>query len=486
MLLTLTTTHSPATDLGHLLGKNPARLQHFALAFGSAWVFYPDVADDLCTVALVVDVDPVALTRRRQGPALAPWVNDRPYVASSFTSVAIAQVFRSALQGTSKDRPELALTPLPLVARLAVVACTEGVARLCFEPLGYVVEVEAVVAREGDSGDGGEVAGETRPALLQLTLRHTVRLADLLSHLYVLLPVLDDDKHYYVGKEELEKLLDHGSTWLAAHPAKDLITRRYLKHLRFLSNEALERLTAGEDVVDDDAAAAAEAGLEGVISADTTAEASVESSTATSLVLSLNDRRLDQVADLLEERRVSRVIDLGCGEGKLLRRLLKQSSIVEVVGVDVSTRALAMAADRLRIDEMPAKKRARLRLFQGSLFYRDARFRGFDAAVAVEVIEHLPLSRLPTFERVLFGDAAPPLVIITTPNVEYNVRYNLAVDSFRHSDHRFEWSRAEFAAWAGRTAEVFGYDVEFVAVGDVDDEVGPPTQMAVFTRRSPA
>src|SRR5215204_5420209 len=131
MLLTITTTHQPATDLGYLLHKNPARAQHFALSFGAAHVFYPEANTGRCTAALVLDVDPVGLVRGRRGPEgegglLMQYVNDRPYVASSFLSVAMADVFGTAMTGRSKERQELADTALPLEARLATVPCRGG------------------------------------------------------------------------------------------------------------------------------------------------------------------------------------------------------------------------------------------------------------------------------------------------------------------------------------------------------------------------
>jgi 3' terminal RNA ribose 2'-O-methyltransferase Hen1 len=462
MLLTITTTHQPATDLGYLLYKNPARAQSFPLSFGQAHVFYPEVSEERCTAAVLLDVDPVGLVRG--GSAGAPdqqYVNDRPYVASSFLSVAIAQVFGSALAGKSKERPELAGTPIPLEARIAVVPCRGGeeMLRRLFKPLGYTLEVERHPLDETFPA-----WGESR--YYTVTLRGTARLADLLRHLYVLVPVLDDAKHYWVGDDEVEKLLRQGEGWLAGHPERDMIARRYLRHRHSLAREALSRLV-------DDEEPGAEAETEVAEAPETVAEERI----------GLNQQRLGAVAAALRASGAARVVDLGCGEGRLLRMLLDDRQFTEIVGMDVAVRTLETARDRLRLESMPPKQRERIRLIHGSLMYRDPRVAGFDAAAVVEVVEHLDPPRLRAFERVLFEFARPATVVMTTPNRDYNATWEtLPAGAFRHKDHRFEWTRAEFREWAGRIAERFGYTVRFLPVGPEDPALGSPTQMGVFTR----
>jgi 3' terminal RNA ribose 2'-O-methyltransferase Hen1 len=466
MLLTISTTHAPATDLGYLLHKNPARVQSFPLAYGQAHVCYPEAGPERCTAALLLDVDPVGLVRNRRGPpgeggALDQYVNDRPYVASSFVSVAIAQVYGSALAGRSKERPELVETPLPLEAKLAVLPCRGGedFLRRLFEPLGH-----AVTARRHPLDESFPDWGES--PYFTVELRAACRLRQLLAHLYVLIPVLDDDKHYWVTEDEIAKLLRHGEGWLATHPERELIARRYLKHQRRLTDQALARL-AEEDRPDPDAVAEAQA----------TEEAALESR------LSLNEQRLGAVAAVLGDSGARRVLDLGCGEGKLLRELVRDASFTEVVGMDVSHRALEIARERLNRDRLTPAQQERVRLIQGSLTYRDRRLAGYDAAAVVEVIEHLDPPRLAAFERVLFEFARPGTVVLTTPNAEYNVKFEtLPAGTFRHRDHRFEWTRAEFQEWAGRVARRFGYATQFLPVGREDPAAGPPTQMAVFRR----
>ena len=198
---------------------------------------------------------------------------------------------------------------------------------------------------------------------------------------------------------------------------------------------------------------------------------------------SLNDQRLAAVVGALRDGGARRIVDLGCGEGKLLAALLHESWVEHVVGVDVAWRSLEVAARRLHLEDMAPRQRARVELLQGALTYRDKRLRGFDAAAVVEVVEHLDPPRLDAFEQALFGDARPASVVVTTPNIEYNALFEgLPAGSLRHRDHRFEWTRAELAGWADGVAGRNGYQVELAPIGPVDDRLGSPTQMAVFHR----
>lgn len=465
MLLTITTTHQPANDLGYLLHKHPERFQSFDLSFGKAHVYYPEVNAERCSACLLLDVDAVGMVRSRnadQSFLLAQYVNDRPYAASSFMSVAIAQVFGSALQGRCKDRPELASTAIPLTARIDVLPVRGGerFLRGVFEPLGY--EVEAVRSpldeRFPEWGESPYFA---------VTVRKTTTLAELLTHLYVLIPVFDNNKHYWVGDDEMEKLLAKGEGWLAQHPEKEEITRRYLKYQPSLFRLALARLVEEEEPAETDEGDQPKEKAEEVLEKP----------------ISLNEQRLGAVVASLRASGAKRVLDLGCGEGKLIRELLKDKQFDEVMGLDVSIRTLEVAQRRLKVDRLPTMQTNRLKLIHGSLMYRDKRLEGFDAAAVVEVIEHLDPPRLSAFERVLFEFARPKTVVLTTPNREFNVTWEtLPAGKFRHPDHRFEWNRQEFQAWAHGIAERFGYVVRFLPVGPEHSDYGPPTQMGVFER----
>jgi 3' terminal RNA ribose 2'-O-methyltransferase Hen1 len=450
VLLTVTTTHRPATDLGYLLVKHPDRVHRFDVPTGTAYVLYPEATDERCTAALLLDVDPQRLRAQHDAFALGQFVNDRPYAASSLLASALAKVFRSALRGASKDRPELVATPLPLTIRVPVLRGTTELATRLFEPLGWSVTATPIPLEPVLGGDSHYV---------DLELSGELTLAAALNHLYVLLPVLDDAKHYWVAPDEIDKLLRSGAGWLAAHPEKVLIARRYLVHKRALTTTALQM-------------------LEGEEAEEPPAEEDAELPVLRKQ--SLADQRRDAVLAALAEVGASRVLDLGCGGGALLTALLKDRRYTEVVGTDVSARALEIAARRLRLDRMPERQRDRLKLWQSALTYRDDRLRGYDAAVLMEVIEHVDPPRLPALEASVFGHARPGTVVVTTPNAEYNVNYP-GLTGLRHSDHRFEWSRAEFAAWAHGVAGNYGYSVTVRGVGDVDETTGSPTQLALFT-----
>jgi 3' terminal RNA ribose 2'-O-methyltransferase Hen1 len=425
---------------------------------------YPEATPERSEFALLLDIDPVALVRGRAGSSgaglLEQYVNDRPYAASSFLSVAMARAVREALAGKSKERQLLADTAIPLEAVVAPlpVRGPAGLVERLFTPVGYAVEVTRHPL-DPERPDWGEAP------YITLRLSGTKRLAELLTHLYVLLPVLDDKKHYYVDQSELEKLFARGEGWLQAHPERELIVGRYLRRLRSLVKEALARLAADEPEPEErlDPAARGEA------------EHEVEKP------LRLHERRLDRVAEVIGETGAKRVLDLGCGDGKLLTRLLRLCGIEQIVGVEVSSAELARAERRFA--DLPEAARRRLTLQQGSLLYRDTRLRGFDAAALVEVIEHVEPDRLHHVERALFGDARPGLVVVTTPNREFNTLFpSLPTGRFRHPDHRFEWKRAEFQVWAGRIGETYGYTVRHEGLGEEDPELGAPSQMAVFSR----
>ena len=472
MLFTINYVGKNATDLGYLLHKNPYRPQTADFNFGRVHVFYPEASEESCTAALLLDMDPIDLARGRPGsPArgLFDYVNDRPYVSSSFMSTAISRIYGTAMAGRCETKQELADTALDLSVTLTMLPCRGNTDMLekVFAPLGYEISWDEYPLDECFPEWG-------LACYVNLKLHGKKRLRDLLRHIYVLIPVFDFRKHYWIGEDEIDKLLSHGEGWLENHPEKNFITRRYFTRIKPYYRLALERMEQNEG--------------------ETSTETEDIIEEKTEIELSLNEQRLAAVAEELKACGADSVIDLGCGEGNLLQLLIKEKSFTTLAGSDVSVSALERAADRLKLEPpwedreytiKTAGQKKHLKLFQSSLYYRDKRFKGYDAAVIVEVIEHLDQSRLPSFESIIFTDAAPLTVIITTPNKEYNINYKgFTEDSFRHPDHRFEWSRREFRAWAEAVACRYGYSLRIEEIGQRDDELGSPTQMGVFTKNT--
>lgn len=454
MFLSIATTHKPATDLGFLLMKHPDRVHETELSFGKATIVFPQADALRCEAALILDVDPVGLVRGRGGGdgLLSQYVNDRPYAATSFLAVALNRALRTAMSGQSRERPDLAQTPIPLEIRVTPLPGGAQIVAQFFRPLGWDVDMQPV------AGAGRYVS---------LTLRGVHRVADALSHLYVLIPALDADKHYWVGDDEVEKLMAKAGAWLADHPAKEQIAQRYLKRRPSLVKAALARLAPEEmDEAEETTEGAPRLAPEEALEAP----------------LRLNDVRLETVHETLKTLQAWRLADLGCGEGKLLQRLAQDRKFSRLYGLDTAARELEKAGRRLKLERAGAPVE-RITLLHGALTYRDPRWHDVDAACLVEVIEHLDAERLPTLEKVVFGHARPKHVIVTTPNVEHNALFpSMKPGAMRHPDHRFEWTRAEFQAWAQGVCTRHGYDVTFHGIGTDDAVHGPPTQMGVFTR----
>lgn len=476
MLLTITLeppagSGIDATALSHLLRKHPAKVQSFELPVGRAHVFYPECTEQRTTAALLMEIDPIALVRNKRfrgdSGILDYYVNDRPFVASSLMSVAIGKVLRSAMTDTSEAYPELAKSPLPLRLELPVIS-TRGrsgqyLAHRLFTPLGWRVNQSRIPLDENYPH-----WEDSHYSSLELT--GSVRLDHALRQLYVLLPVLDDSKHYWVSDDEAEKLSRQGEGWLEKHPERSMITHRYLAHQKDLVSLAEARLGSGSGIVP---------ASQGQAEKPSAPMAAATEQASTPLRV---QRALDVIA-ALKDCAAHRVVDLGCGPGALLRRLQQDSYFTKFVGTDVSAKSLEQAATALHLDELSPAERERVELLHSSAVYRDKRLYGYDAVVLMEVIEHLDLTRLDALEDAVFAGIAPRSVIVTTPNSEYNTHYpNMPAGTLRHRDHRFEWTRAQFSHWAQRIAEQHHYTVEYRGIGPDSAAEGTPTQMAIFTK----
>lgn len=455
MLLTITYRGKNPEDLGYLLHKNPNRVQYVELTYGRACIYYPKLSEDIATCAMLLDINPVDLARGKvgsEGGGLFDYVNDRPYAASSFMSNAISRAFGTAMSGRSKERQELADMALNLEAFISMLPCRTDISYIdkVFGPLGYETQVEEFLLDDQNPSWG-------RSPYINLTIRGKVRLRDMLNHLYILIPVFDRQKHYWISRDEVDKLLYHAKEWLKDHPEMRFITGRYLERKTSLVKWAYsEMLDGAEEPVSYE--------VRTVEPAD-----------------SLNTLRLRAVLEAALKSGASSVIDMGCGEGNLLRLLVRENQFSRIGGTDVSCRCLETAASRLKLNERPHLK-DKVALFQSSLTYRDKRFAGYDAAVVVEVIEHLEPERLEAFVRAVFEYAKPYTVIITTPNRDYNVNYpGILAGRLRHPDHRFELTKAEFEKFVRDIESKFGYEAVISGIGEPDAQHGCPTQMGVFT-----
>ncbi|MDR1657392.1 MAG: 3' terminal RNA ribose 2'-O-methyltransferase Hen1 [Deltaproteobacteria bacterium] len=456
MLLNLTCHGPHAADFSYLLHKAPASVNIIELPFGEAVVFYPLIEEQKLTCSMLIDIDPLTMAKgEARFSGLFDYLSDRPYAATSFMSVAIARVFGTALSGRCQNRPEVVTQKLSLQADIFMLRCGHlEYLNSIFEPLGYETNFEIFPVDK-------EFPKLGRSPYVNLTIKGEVTLQDLLRHLYVLIPVFDGRKHYWIGRDEVEKLLRHGQGWLSEHPQRGHIARRYLSRLNQLTNMALGRLDNGES-------GARELEPEPGTSAEPPEK------------LSLNRLRLEVVLAELKASGVTSVLDFGCGEGKLLRRLLREKQFERVAGLDVSLLTLKRAeAGLLRVFKTIPP---RLELLHGAMTYKDQRLKGFTAVVCQEVIEHLDPWRRPAMEKIVFEYIGAKVVVVTTPNREYNVNYFSLKDQLRHRDHRFEWDRQEFGKWAASVAQTYGYTVRLSGIGDLDESAGQPTQIGVFSQ----
>jgi 3' terminal RNA ribose 2'-O-methyltransferase Hen1 len=459
LVLIITATCQPATDLGFLLHKNPGTIFRANLSFGRAMIFYPTAESDTTTAVLQLEIDPVKLVRgsgEASGP-LDQYVNDRPYTANSYLSVAIADTLGSALNGRSRERQALAETPIPLEIRLPVLPCRGGSQQIrdLFGPVGWEVEAQPTPLDPENPGWGDSCNWD-------VTLTGVMTLSTALRSVYILVPSLDAKKHYFMGEAEVQKLLDKGEGWLAVHPAKDEIVSGFLGRRRALKDLALRQLASQDEA------------LSPVAMEDESLEAPAPQAPR------LHTLRRQRLKEIIESRRPTSLLDLGCGDGGFLKMLLPIRGLSRLAGMDISLLSLQRAVRKLGLETAGPALKERVQLFHGSLTYRDRRLEGYEVCTLVEVIEHLDPPRLEALEETVFGQARPEVILLTTPNRDYNQKYGL--EGMRHSDHRFEWTRAEFQAWAEGVASRHGYKVRLEGIGEDDAECGAPSQLAEFSR----
>ncbi|MFN8672328.1 MAG: 3' terminal RNA ribose 2'-O-methyltransferase Hen1 [Candidatus Sericytochromatia bacterium] len=461
MLLSITCEDKNCQELSWILHKRPDKIQSFPIISGNAYVFYPEYSDNKVKVCLALDIDTINLVRKLRLPvasyALQHYVNDKPYTASSFMSSAIANVFSSALNGICKEKPEIVDLILPLEVEISVLKVLGGEALIkrLFEPLGYQIEVESFNLDEDFKNWG-------KSRYYKIKLKNNITIKELLSHLYVLIPVFDMDKHFYIGTTEVESFLKKGDKWLQIHPEKGAIVRRYFKNLGKYSNLVLNRLNDSLE--------------------NTYQEMEIPKEIKEKKE-SLQKIRLNTVLEKLENLYTTSVVDIGCGEGMLLKLLKSKKRFEKICGTDVMYQNLLIAKDKLDLEETTTHRADRIKLFQSSILYKDERLKEYETVCLIEVIEHIEEDRLDSLEEILFGYLNPKYAIISTPNAEYNAVYMPEnPTNFRHDDHRFEWNRDQFRQWVNKICEKFSYSAEFFDIGDVHEKLGTPTQAVIFKR----
>jgi 3' terminal RNA ribose 2'-O-methyltransferase Hen1 len=468
VFLSIATTRQGAKDLGFLLYKHPDRVFRSDASRNakmSAVGFYPEATDERCEFCLVVEVDPVERVRGASwGAGIAQYVEPLPFLASSYMAQALSLCLRSAMNGvvTSKDPAEeerlkvAAAEKWPLEITVSPLRTSPALISRMFEPLGWDVALHSIAL-----DIPGMMSGDRGTDLHTLTLRGEVTLQDALTHLYVLLPALDPARHYFYGESEVQKLLDKSQNWLEQHPARELIVGRYLSKSRELRETALQQF----ETADDD---------------ETVAEGDVPDEP-----VSAHDERHQRIVEIVRGAGDVSVVDLGCGEGKLLERLSKLPGKLEITGVEPAMRDLDKAHRAL--SRNPGKQMdPRIKLKHGSILYADDQLKGFDIAILSEVIEHIDPERLDHAERCVFGFMQPRKVVVTTPNASFNEMFGLEEGRFRHRDHRFEWTETEVTAWCGRIGRDYGYSYELGGAGGYEPAFGHLSHFIVFEKASEA
>lgn len=461
MLLSITCEHEHSQELSWLFHKNPDKIQSFNIIAGKAFVFYPEYSDKKVKICLALDIDTVTLVRKLKLPLdshlLQHYVNDRPYVVSSFMSTAISNVFSSALNGNCKDKPELIDVIFPFEVEISVLKVIggESLIKKFFEPLGYEVETESF-----NLDEKFENWGKSR--YYKVKLKNNLTLKDLLSHLYVLIPTFDMEKHFYIGNIEAENFLKKGESWLKTHPEKETIIKRYFRKLGKYSNYILSKLNENQEDEEKE------------LEIDIEVKKKKES---------LQTIRINTIFDKLCELGTKTVADVGCGEGKLLRLLKNKPQFQKICGTDVVYKNLIIAKDKLDLDEVATHNLEKINIFQSSILYKDDRLKEYETICLIEVIEHIEEDRIVFLEKIVFGYLNTKNVLISTPNSEYNNVYMPEnSDSFRHEDHRFEWNREEFKNWVEKICNNFNYNADFFGIGDYNEQFGYPTQAVILKR----
>ena len=452
MQLTIRATGDNVKAVSYLLAKNPNNLYERNHKGHAVRMFYSLFTDTVLELTVFVTPDPLTLMQQSSNAYdITHYINDREFAVSSIFTSLIRSAFGTALNGQPKEnyvqwvnQPFLFDFGIgPVVTDLS----DEKIRRL-FEPLGYEVGIEY-----GETNYAFQM--KVKSTARYLTLTGNVTLQKGLQQLFVLIPVLDNYKHYFIDENEIEKIKRYGEGWLDTHPEKTFIIQKALrfKEVYSLLEERKENNTSQEKSV--------------------------------SSKVRLNELRYKRIVEVVSNLPVKKsVVDLGSGEGKLAVQLGFIDGVQEILAVEPSEKEQLKARRRFE------KVKDRTAFVEptpmwGSLFYYDERLKNKDVIILCEVIEHIDEERLPKIMDLLLRDYKPGVLLITTPNREYNEVYDMQ-DAKRHDDHRFEWTRAEFEQWCAEKNQSGHYELTFDGIGEMHAIHGFPTQMCLFVRKGEA
>ncbi|PYF06198.1 3' terminal RNA ribose 2'-O-methyltransferase Hen1 [Ureibacillus chungkukjangi] len=446
MQLTIRGTGQDIQVISYLLAKNPNNLYERRVSGHLVRMFFSQFSEEEVEVTFFVTPDPIELSRNNSKVYdITSYINDREFVVSSIFCTFLRTALGTALNGKPVEEYEPWVNhPFPLEFSFGPVASqlTDQDIQSLFQPLGYAVEI---TYGEADYN----MDFKSKSSARFITLKGSTTLQMGLRQLFVLIPVLDNYKHYYIDEQEVEKIVRYGEGWLDKHPKREFILRQALR-FKEVYGQFENQHTKKEN----------------------------ESSPK----LRLNDLRYDKIVGKVNQlKRKETVVDLGSGEGKLSEKLGFIDGVKEILAVEPSESATLKALKRFE-KAAQDKNFVKPRQIFGSLFYYDERLKGKDVLILCEVIEHIDEYRLPKIIQTILQDYRPRTLIITTPNQEYNEVYGMGGD-YRHPDHRFEWTREEFQTWCKTQNENHEYNIAFDGIGEEHELHGYPTQMCLFTRK---
>jgi len=425
MQLSIYTKNPHARAISHLLAKNPATVYERQVKGHAVRFVYHKMTDDELYASIFVTPDSLALVKDNEAFDITHYINDREFAVSTIFLSLIRSALGTALNGKPKEEYiQFAAMDFPFTFEFGPISSrlTDEEIRNIWEPLGYEVTINTMT--------------DAKRARF-LTLTNTITLKKALQQIFILIPVMDDYKHYFIDEAERERLENYGEGWLETHPMREFIYKKALRFKQLYMSEEENEQKVNKP--------------------------------------SLNTRRYETIADAVTALKPKTVIDMGAGEGKLSMLLAQIDSITNLYSVDPSNHALARMQKRFADQQFAAAPIIKW----GSLYYEDKEFTEADVFILCEVIEHIDEERLPQIMHLITQNYTPKHLIITTPNAEYNTVYELEV--MRHDDHRFEWDRKQFEAWCKAVAP--NYDLQFEGIGSVHEQYGAPTQMCIMTRR---